>query len=46
MMVLQLDYGENLGWCWGDAGVIYYWIPEVDLAAGRFGRVWLVLQCS
>ena len=30
----------------GDCGRIYFYIRKEDLAARRFGRVWLVLQCS
>jgi len=31
---------------WGDLGRIYYWIRDDDLAARRFDRSWLVLQCG
>ena len=30
----------------GDVGRIYYWMPSEDLAARRFDRAWLILQCS
>lgn len=30
----------------GDCGRIYFYIRQEDLAARRFDRVWLVLQCS
>ncbi|WP_327000343.1 YwqG family protein [Dactylosporangium sp. NBC_01737] len=35
---------EQLGWMWGDMGTLYFWIRAEDLAAGRFDRVWAVLQ--
>jgi hypothetical protein len=44
-MLLQLDSDRDLGWCWGDAGSLYFWIPTDDLATGRFDRVWTILQC-
>lgn len=44
-MLLQLDSDRDLGWCWGDAGSLYFWIPSDDLATGRFDRVWTILQC-
>ncbi len=30
----------------GDCGFIYFYIRKEDLAAGRFDRVWLCLQCG
>ncbi len=33
-------------WCWGDGGMIYFCIHRDDLAARRFDKVWLQLQCS
>jgi Domain of unknown function (DUF1963) len=44
-LLLQLDSDKDLGWCWGDAGCLYFWIPTDDLAIGRFDRPWVVLQC-
>jgi hypothetical protein len=45
-LLLQLDSDDELGWCWGDMGTLYFWIREDDLRARRFDRVWLQLQCS
>ncbi len=45
-LLLQLDSDQDLGWRWGDAGFLYFWIPAVDLAAGRFDRPWVILQCT
>lgn len=46
-LLLQLDSDEDgPGWMWGDLGRIYFWIRRQDLAARRFDRVWLILQCS
>ena len=44
-LLLQLDSDDELGWCWGDMGTLYFWIREDDLRARRFDRVWLQLQC-
>ncbi len=44
-LLIQLDSNDDLDWCWGDAGTLYFWLPADDLAAGRFDRVWTVLQC-
>jgi uncharacterized protein YwqG len=45
-MVLQLGSVEEQDWCWGDAGCLYFWVPEMDLRAARFDRSWVFLQCS
>lgn len=45
-LLLQLDSDQDLGWCWGDAGYLYFWISTVDLAAGCFERPWVTLQCT
>jgi hypothetical protein len=44
-MLIQLDSNDDLGWCWGDVGTLYFWLPSDDLASGRFDRVWTILQC-
>lgn len=38
-LLLQLDSDERLSWYWGDSGMLYLWIREEDLAAGRFDDV-------
>lgn len=44
--LLQLDTDETgTDWMWGDVGCLYFMIRREDLAAARFDRVWLVLQC-
>jgi uncharacterized protein YwqG len=42
----QIDSDDPAGMMWGDVGRIYYWMHTEDLAARRFDRAWLVLQCS
>jgi uncharacterized protein YwqG len=43
-LLLQIDTDSELGWMWGDAGTIYYWIRRQDLASGTFERTWMMLQ--
>ena len=45
-LLLQLDSDPALNWSWGDSGYLYFWVPTEDLAAGRFDRSWVVLQCT
>lgn len=45
-LLLQLDSDDNAGWMWGDAGILYFWIRDSDLARGHFEDVWMVMQCS
>jgi uncharacterized protein YwqG len=45
MLLLQIDSDDAIGWTWGDAGRLYFWIRKQDLAARRFDRVWTILQC-
>jgi len=45
-LLLQVPSAEPAGMMWGDAGCLYYWIREGDLAARRFERSWMILQCG
>lgn len=45
-MVLQVGSVDEQGWCWGDAGCLYFWVPTMDLAKHNFDRAWVVLQCT
>jgi uncharacterized protein YwqG len=45
-MVLQVGSVDEQGWCWGDAGCLYFWVPTIDLVKNDFDRVWVVLQCT
>jgi uncharacterized protein YwqG len=45
ILLLQLDSDPDADLMWGDAGLLYYWIRAEDLAARRFDRVWMTLQC-
>lgn len=44
-LLFQMDSDDNAEIMWGDAGMIYYWIRKQDLAAKRFEKSWLILQC-
>ncbi|MCQ3931963.1 MAG: hypothetical protein DPW16_16040 [Chloroflexi bacterium] len=51
-MLLQVDstkgysgeFGVEGGMCWADGGIIYLWMRDQDLIAGKFENAWLVLQ--
>lgn len=43
-MLLQIDADESVGFDWGDAGRVYFWIREVDLVDLAFERTWMVTQ--
>ena len=47
-LLFQLDTVEKEGFelMFGDCGRIYFFIRKEDLAARRFDRVWLILQCG
>jgi uncharacterized protein YwqG len=45
VLLLQLDSDLAAGMEWGDAGTLYFWIHQDDLAAWRFDKVWMILQC-
>lgn len=44
-LLLQVASDDGAGMMWGDAGCLYYWIREPDLAAAAFDASWLILQC-
>lgn len=44
-LLLQVDSMGEAEMMWGDAGMLYFMIGAEDLAARRFERTWLTLQC-
>ncbi len=47
-LLFQLDsnvHTKDFSLNFGDSGSIYFYIRKEDLAARRFDRVWLILQC-
>ncbi|CAN5869441.1 hypothetical protein BH23ACT12_BH23ACT12_03770 [soil metagenome] len=44
VLLLQLDSDPSANLNWGDAGMLYFWIPRPDLRDRRFDRVWAILQ--
>jgi uncharacterized protein YwqG len=44
-LLWQIDSDDAAGFMWGDVGRLYLLIRDVDLAAGRFDRIALVMQC-
>jgi uncharacterized protein YwqG len=45
VLLLQLDSDLTAEMEWGDVGTLYFWIHQDDLAARRFDKVWMTLQC-
>lgn len=47
-LLFQLDTVADNGFelMFGDCGRVYFYIRKEDLAARRFDRVWLILQCG
>jgi len=43
-LLAQLDSDDALDWSWGNVGKLYVWVPEFDLADGRFDRCQVVVQ--
>lgn len=44
-LLMQVDSNEDIGMMWGDAGRLYLWITDEDLAERKFENTWLMLQC-
>jgi uncharacterized protein YwqG len=44
-LLLQLDTDEDIGWMWGDVGMLYFWVREADARRSDFSKVWMVFQC-
>jgi hypothetical protein len=45
VLLFQMDEYAHAEMYWGDSGRLYFWIDRDDLAAGRFERTKLQLQC-
>lgn len=45
-LLLELDSEDALDIMWGDSGRLYFWIHKDGLAARRFDKAWLILQCA
>lgn len=46
LMLMQFDSDKTLGWNFGDAGVLQYWIKPSDLAAHNFDNVVVTIDGS
>jgi uncharacterized protein YwqG len=44
ILLWQIDTDDSAGWMWGDVGTMYFWIRRQDLAAGEFGKTWMIIQ--
>jgi uncharacterized protein YwqG len=45
VLLLQVDSDDHADMMWGDAGRLFFWIPEKALAPGDFSAVIVQLQC-
>jgi uncharacterized protein YwqG len=45
-LLWQVGSDERMGLVWGSGGTLYLLIRDEDLAARRFERAWLILQCT
>ena len=45
ILLLHLDTDSEVEMEWGDAGTLYFWIHQDELAARRFDKVWMVQEC-
>ncbi|MCD4657108.1 MAG: DUF1963 domain-containing protein [Planctomycetes bacterium] len=46
VLLLQLDSDDDVGFMWGDCGLLYFWIKKDDLKSGNFDNIWLILICG
>ena len=44
-LLLQIDSENNADMMWGDAGRLYFWIRDEDLANLNFDNCWMISQC-
>jgi len=45
VLLFQLDTDDDTKMCWGDCGMLYFWIKKQDLAEKKFDAVWMIFQC-
>ena len=45
-LLLEIGSVDAAGMMWGDVGSLYFQMRDDDLAAGRWDRAWMALQCS
>jgi uncharacterized protein YwqG len=46
MLLFQLYSEDAAQMCWGDVGLLYFWIRKEDFALKQFDRCWMILQCG
>jgi uncharacterized protein YwqG len=46
MLLFQLSSENAAEMCWGDVGLLYFWIKKEDFAQRHFDRVWMILECG
>lgn len=44
-LLLQVDTDDELGFVWGDAGMVYFWAPEDLHGRLQIGAAWVAMQC-
>lgn len=45
-LLLQIASDDEIGWMWGDCGMLYFHCREEDVAEGQFEHAWTILQCT
>lgn len=46
ILLLQIDSDNDIGFMWGDVGMLYFWIKKQDLEKLNFDNVWMIFQCG
>ncbi|MGB0839220.1 MAG: DUF1963 domain-containing protein, partial [Chitinophagales bacterium] len=44
-LLFQVDTDKNTEFCWGDAGMLYFFIQKDELKKGKFDNIRVFLQC-
>ncbi len=46
VLLMQFDVDRGMDWCWGDCGVMQFWLTPDDLLARRFDRAGVSFSSS
>ena len=45
-LLFELNSEQAANMCWGDVGMLYFWIRKSDLANHAFEKCSMILQCG